>query len=401
MIAYLSMFGPNFKVVDLTLLTNLILFCFSFFIIIRRKSINLNVAKLLSSHVALALLCTFILSITGVEYPGLLVSLLKFPFYVFSALGIIFIYQFRFGVHWANYLLRHVRISGLVTCIIIFILFFLPDLRLFIYSFVDLYLLEKYNYNLNHRISDLSIGGSTLSFALALVLFEWRRFSFAQSIKKAPHLISSLIVMGLFCGATLLVGRAGFILICLYLAVEFIFSGRSRVRIELGFLFILGILGILFLYKISPEILSWSLEFFSNGFGGVKSVKVYFEQFYLPATSQSLFFGFSSAPSTSDSMILRLIFLIGAPAVIILYLGPFFPRLNRSRFSPSRFIYEPRLYLFMVFVLGNLKEGFYGNSRGAIVLLLILLFIDFFRGYTRECCRSHPYSTSLSSLRHL
>ena len=230
MVAYLSIFGANLKVLDISLLTNALLACFAFLGLAQGKLVGRKFFYVLLSQLLLTILCVFSLSATQLQYQNFPSAIIKFPLYLMSALGMIFLYKRRFDDQWSDNLLKHIRFSGLATCVLIFILLLSPELRASIYNSLDLYLLEKYRYNLNHRITDLSIGGSTLSFALALILMEWRRFFYIQDAKRFSDHLSAAAVTGIFLGAILLVARSGFIITVFLLAFEFIFSNQKRAK---------------------------------------------------------------------------------------------------------------------------------------------------------------------------
>ena len=388
MTAYLSIFGADLKILDISLLTNALLACFAFLGLAQGKAVDWRFFFILISQLALTFLCLFSLSITNVQYQNFPSALIKFPFYLMSALGIIFLYKRRFSDQWSIKLLRHIRLSGLVTCFIIFIFLLSPELRTSIYNVLDLYLLEKYRYNLNHRISDLSIGGSTVSFALALILLEWRRFFYIQNSKRFADELFAVFVTGIFLGAIMLVARSGFIIAVSLLVFEFVFSNQKRAKRDLLILAVVGIFAIIAALSISSVIVSWALEFILKGISQVDSVSSYLRSFSLPFPPMSLLLGFAHTSSSNDSFILSLVHIVGVPLTLILFLGPFFSFSKFFMTPVKRIVYEPRVFLFLIFFLANMKESFWGDARGAIVLFLTLFLLDIFAENERRSSKN-------------
>ena len=76
---------------------------------------------------------------------------------------------------------------------------------------------------------DLSMGGSTLSFALILIFIEWRYF-FSLDRKKESTFLPKFFVTATFALALFLTSRSGMGIFLMCLLLEFIFSTKKTRR---------------------------------------------------------------------------------------------------------------------------------------------------------------------------
>ncbi len=392
MLVYLATFGAKLKIVDIGMVTNLIMFLAGVLVTLQRKKIFFNFALMLLGA-TFFIGIYFVLSGLGLSpNTAILTSNIKIFIYIFSVIGIVQVYRWIYRDKLYRVMLRDLRYSGIITCLLVVAFLFFPSLRLIIYPHLDLFILEKIRLSssFEHRMVDLSMGGSTLSFALTLIFIEWRLY-FQSTQRKESNFFFKFFVTALFGLAIFATSRSGMVIFLFYILCEFLFSDKSTRR-EILLTFVLASIPVTYFIMtyLNSEMVKWALEFFLKGIVEGRrdgnSLDNLLNQFPLPTDLYTWFFGFTDMPRTSDSFIINSLYSFGVPMLVIFFLYPVLinSRLDYLLILDRKAIYHRSLLISLVFIVANLKEFFWGDSRGAILILLLLLAIGNFHYREKE-----------------
>ena len=301
-------------------------------------------------------------------------------FYFFAAAGLFKYFVLRFKDKASYELYKCIMHSIFVSSLIILLFFFLGSIRMHVYSLCDLYILQKHGFeNMEHRISDPSIGGSTVSYLFA---FGYTSLLFIQkNLKSKLYPNAKYIYLACTAAAAFLTARTGFLLIILSSGIYLLCNKKKVLMIALFiFIFMQKFLLrnkniIIDLLEQSP-ISMWAFEGFINlldyGIFETSSSNYILDQFhYNPANISQFLFGSGAIKNLeSDSLFVFILTsngLLGFISILCMLFFFFYVlhHLKKTSYFNSFIIFA------CLFIIGNLKENFFGNARGAIILFLL------------------------------
>ena len=383
--------GPKIKgFLDLTLVSACIFIIFSFKrILLNRKLNSLDLYFYLTNIILLFVY--YFLKIKESHYPEYFLpqseEFLKLIFYNFASYGVIIIYKNLYKYYYSK------LSDDLINCVIIIsssvvIFLIFPDLRNFLYSKVDLHILHNRVETFQYRVSDLSIGGSTIS-----IIFAFFYFFIDFHYRGNSHLkIITYKLILLF--AIFLTARTGiYLILILYLLNLICFNRIFRYRLNIRFLlkaFFLILIALLFFYnflinnpKVFDQLLYKIVPWFTKAFSfdlSDKSLKLVISQFKL--LPNNFIFGDGAdylfqnkMQEKVDSRFLN-IWHMGGILVLTLtlvWICLSFLILSTKKIQLNQF--NILLVFVIMIVFGNLKDSFLGGARGAIVVFLLMNYI--------------------------
>lgn len=389
-VTYLLIFGWRLKVLDLSVATAIVLALFAAI----RCFVDLRIAPVLLHVSTIFLLILSYLSvvgiINGVELSPIVAEFGKPLLYLFSAAGLVALYSWKYKRECATYLLRDVLINIAITAFLVLFLFVSPKLRVTLYSLVDLYIFtDRDPESFVNRVTDLSIGGSTLSMVFlfaAVMLKDLSTFRIHDSDILRILLAVPILIAGL------LSGRTGFYLMVLYF-IYLLFYGVIRLpirtaSISMKILLITALflpLPILFVgVEVSESfvknILPWAFEAiysYLDGYGlQTKTGEYLLSQYVLPQTLASFIFGGATYNVEWDSLFIKVWHaggLVGVFLVVMIwiYIGAL---IIKREHHDGLALHYLLIYATIVFV-ANIKETLVGNGRGAFIIFCVLLIL--------------------------
>ena len=139
---YSLLFGPRFKLLDITVMAATIFAGLYLLNVLVRRKILWQVAfmSLYMSFVLFYFL--FVASFTHNELSPLFNEFSKLIFYLFAAAGILEVYKSIYNDKMERMVIGDVFLSIVMTCVLVLVLFFFPELRYELYSHVDLYIFK-------------------------------------------------------------------------------------------------------------------------------------------------------------------------------------------------------------------------------------------------------------------
>jgi hypothetical protein len=387
--------GPKIKEsLDLTLFSASIFIFFALKRILFNRNLNFIDLYFFLTNIIL-LFIYFFLKIKEINYSEYFytysIEFLKIIFYNFAIYGVITIYKKLYEDYQS-------KLSGdLISCVIIvslstIIFLIYPDLRNFLYSNIDLYILKDRVESFQYRVTDLSIGGSTISAVFAyfyfFIDFHYRKNYSIKILTYKLVLIFSIVITA----------RTGLILILFFyllnvLCFNRIFRFRFNIRYLSKFLILTLIFSTFFyvliannqtlsdqfLYQIYP----WVFKVFSPLVGiysNDASLEFIINQFKLLPTN--LIYGSDIMHLIENEVGLK----IDSSLLNIWHHGTIFaPSLTLFWFFLSFFIlsykkiqlkqFKILLVFVIIIILLNLKDSFLGSARGGIALFLLINYI--------------------------
>lgn len=386
--------GPKIKgFLDLTLVSAGIFIIFSLKRILLNRKINSVDLYFYLTNIILLFAYSF-LKFKEISYPEYFLpqskELLKVIFYNFACYGVIIIYKNLYKDYYSK--LSYDLINCVIiisSSVIIFLIF--PDLRNFLYSKVDLYILHGRVETFQYRVTDLSIGGSTISIIFAYFYF------FIDFYYKEYFSLKTITYKLILLFAIFITARTGIYLILILYFLNFICLNKIfRFKynpIYLLKLLILCLIAIILIYillinnqRISDQflymIVPWVYEAFSSGvdnFTNDKSLEFIINQFKLLPSSyifgSNVVYLAQNQMEQIDSRLLN-IWHFGGILVLTLTFVWFFLSffiLFAKKIKLNQF--KILLVFVIMIILGNLKDSFLGSARGGIVLFLLINYL--------------------------
>lgn len=391
-ITYLLIFGPKFYVADITVITA---FGLAIYYLVK-VGVNGRITKnVLYPWLCISTIVIYfsIVSVATNNDPSpLAMEFGKLNLYILSAAGLVELYRNHYVNKYAVPLLQDISISILGTAILVVTLFLLPDVRYYLYSLVDIYLFHGRDPTaITNRITDLSIGGSTVSLMFvfgAILSVDSRTWQLSKAFE-----YWSLLFYLIFVVAALLTGRTGFILILTITAVWLInrsFKSPLSVINTIGkvsvTVFAIAILAMVikddeaaiqFENKIAPWAFELLYSYIETGELKSESGSYLVDQYMLPDTLFGILFGGERYDMPSDSLFVKLFHSVGLIGVVMSALMIVVLLHGKKNKTIEKYLF---IYLALLLV-GNLKETMLGNSRGAIIIFLVLVIAA-----TRDSC---------------
>ena len=387
--------GPKIKeYLDLTLFSASIFIFFALKRILFNRNLNFIDLYFFLTNIIL-LFIYFFLKIKEINYFEYFnpysEEFLKIIFYNFATYGVITIYKKLYEDYQS-------KLSGdLISCVIIvslstIIFLIYQDLRNFLYSNIDLYILKDRLESFQYRITDLSIGGTAISAIFAYFYF------FIDFHYKKNDSIKILIYKLILLFSILITARTGLILILfIYLLNALCFNEIFRFRFNIKYLskfLILFLILSLFFYVLIEnnqilsdqflhQIVPWFFKVYSSSADvdlNDKSLEFIINQFKILPThliygSDIIYLIENEVGQKIDSSLLN-IWHHGTIFALSLTLFWFFLSFFILSFKKIQLKQFMILLVFVIIIiLVNLKDSFLGSARGGIALFLLINYI--------------------------
>lgn len=384
---YLAIFGPK-----LTLLLDLTYLCSFFYAILGVKKI-LESSKYIysklfifsSMYVAITILVLNLVREQGV--PNLSMNLFKTSFLMLAAVGIYTTLD-AMQEKKIDILNSMIKLSE-VTALTVILFFIFDDFRQLIFSNIQIFIYKDLtNFIDVERFSDVSIGGGAISVLFALTYLINHYVQKVDSINfNNKYLTPILMIIG-----ALLTGRIGIILIFTIIFINNIKESPKRLfKIFLLTISFILILDYLFTngHFLDNKFFLWGFEpylnYLKDGSFISASSTLAITQFRFMDNFFDILFGIGSlkdGKGVMDSLFIQIITSSGL-IVFMLFLVNYFVY-SGFLFSKSRLnSYYLALFFFIV-TITNLKDEYYGDSRGAFTFLSIcIIFLTKVR-YTKN-----------------
>lgn len=398
---YCLLYGPKFSLIDVTVFSAFFWFLVSLKYIFQETKIDKTIFSLLLSLSVLMSYTAIIIIINNQSSIYLLINFSKIFLYLLAIFGICKSYSKHYRENAVEKILIHIFYSTYIVALTVLALALSIPLRKFLYSKIDIFLVKGanvYGFEGMWRISDLSMGGTTISLVFVICIAIGITFLLKED-ERFNSKITILTGIVLMWVSTLLTARTGFILVTPFLVPFLIFYFFKRMDLSLKILFNILLIMILTvalanfitpisnlidtlstsLQSIIEHILPWALEYLysynERGEFYTASGSVLFKQFRFSPNFTDLIFGsgqLKDGMGVMDSLFMLIINtsgLIGFFIFISVLLTLFIPLLRRDA-RPYRFLIAST---FLIFIIANLKEALFGDARGAIILILIIL----------------------------
>jgi len=383
LITYLLLFGPKFYIADITVITACGLAIYFLFREGVRGKISTKILYLWV-YIAAILFYFFLVSATTSNDPyPLAMEFGKLILYIASAAGLVELYRVHYLYEYAVPLLQDIFRSILATAFLVVALFLFPDVRYELYSSVDLYLFHGRDPKaIVNRITDLSIGGSTVSLVLLFGAISLADGRIWQANHGSGYRMALFYL--LFAVATLLTGRTGFMLL---LATSAIWLTYRSVNAPLLVLKTIGRFALVtvavilltityinievaeqFVDKIAPWAFELLYSFVDTGNFQSETGGYILSQYILPDSLSGFLFGGGGYDIPPDSIFVKLLHSVGLLGVTLSAFMFVVAMKGKRQELTAKYL---NIYL-GILLIGNLKETMLGNSRGAIIIFLIL-----------------------------
>lgn len=400
-ILYMLIFGPRFKIVDMTALTSIILFGFSVVYFISEGKVQKQIARLFSMIAVLFFYSLTIAVINNFYDYKILTELMKFIVYLFAAHTIVKWYRNLYGNNFEYKINNHIFFSISFVGLTVLVFLFFQDIRYFFYDILDLYIFGwKGAEQFTHRIVDLSIGGSTMSIVFL--------FGFVQGIlllRRSNGWINLFYILSLslIVFSSAVVGRTGFVMIVLtlfiYLTYKFFFENifvlkfkKNKIlfikknTIVISLVLIATSISVYYILNhldenhiLMTKIIPWAFEFLlqytSDGVIATDSTDQLMREFFLPSETAQLFFGKSKFDGVSDVAYVTFIHCIGVLGLILVIMCyAYITGVGLNRFKS---IFSARLLVIYSFIITivSFKQLYFSSARGGIIIYLILFAV--------------------------
>ena len=396
---YCLLYGPKFQLIDVTVFSAFFWFLVSLKYIFQEYKIDKTIFSFLLSLSVLLAYSSIILIINNQFSTYLLINISKIFLYLLATFGICKSYSNHYRENAVEKILIHIFYSTFIVALTVLALALSVPLRKFLYSKIDIFLVKVvnvYGFESMWRISDLSIGGSTMSLVFVICIAIGITFLLKED-ERFNSKITILIGIVLMWFSAFLTGRTGFVLVTPFLVPFLIFYFFKRMDLSLKILFNILLIMMLTvalanfitpisnlidtlsksLQSIIKHILPWALEFLYSYFERDEfytgTGSVLFKQFRFSPNFIDLIFGSGQRDGKGmmDSLFMHIITLYGLIGLVIfLYaLLTLFIPLLRKEAKPYKFLL---VSTFLIFIIANLKEVMFGDSRGAIILIFII-----------------------------
>ena len=189
LITYLLIFGPKFYAVDITVTASIGLAIFYLTKILVKQRISKNVFYPFI-YISTILLYFSLISLASNNDPiPLAKEFGKLNIYILSAAGLLELYKNRYREQYPIPLLQDIFISIIITAVLVIMFLVLPEFRYFSYSLVDLFMFHgRPPEAITNRITDLSIGGSTVSIVFVFgAILSLDKNLVKKNVKKSLH----------------------------------------------------------------------------------------------------------------------------------------------------------------------------------------------------------------------
>lgn len=398
---YCLLYGPKFSLIDVTVFSAFFWFLVSLKYIFQETKIDKTIFSFLLSLSVLMAYSAIIIIINAQSNIYLLINFSKIFLYLLATFGICKSYSKHYRENAVEKILIHIFYSTYIVALTVLALALSVPLRKFLYSKMDIFLVkgvQHHGFDAMWRISDLSIGGTTISLVFVICIAIGITFLLKEdkSFNSKKTILTGIVLMWV---SALLTARTGFVLVTPFLAPFLIFYFFKRMDLSLKILFIILLIIILTqalanfitpisnlidtlsksLQSIVKKILPWALEYLysynERGEFHTASGSVLFKQFRFSPNFTDLIFGsgqLKDGKGMMDSLFMLIINtsgLIGFFIFISVLLTLFIPLLRRDA-RPYRFLLAST---FLIFIIANLKEALFGDARGAIILIFIIL----------------------------
>lgn len=379
-LVYLSFLGPALIYIDAFYAINIIISIITTYLIINGSKINWFIFFFILGNYAVAFYFLFSHAVGNSIDNQILLLYLKSGFFITVSIFWVNFYQISLENFLENQFVKSLIFSNLFSCLLVLGMLLMADFRMWIYSISSLYMVEKYKYAAEFtRVIDPSIGGSSFGFMLCITFLI---FELSVISKKIKYNIVWRYFIRLVVIATLAVtARSGLVLYFLLLLALCV---RYRSIDLLCFCLSISMAGSVAISMIeltaASAIASWILEAFIDPLNS-PTLKYLLKSYYLPADLKIYMFGGSEYPGKTDSILIKLLYGVGIPIVLVGIILPSMLILIRCNFSTVLDQYTITLVnlVFVIMIIANLKESLWSNSRGAglLAVLLINLFGTF------------------------
>ena len=397
---YCLLYGPKLYFIDVTVFSAFFWSLVSLKYIFQETKIDKTIFSFLLSLSVLMAYSAIIIIINHQINIFIIVNFFKIFLYLLATFGICKSYSYYYQENAVEKILIHIFYSTYIVALTVLALALSVPLRKFLYSKIDIFLVQgvkHHGYEAMWRISDLSIGGTAISLVFVICIAIGITFLLKKD-ERFNSKITILIGIVLMWVSALLTGRTGFFLVTPFLVPFLIFYFFKRMDLSLKILFNILLIIILtvalanFITPISnlidtlskalqhiiKYILPWALEFlYSYSEGGEfysKTGSVLFKQFRFSPNFIDLIFGSGQRDEKGmmDSLFMLIITFYGLIGLFIFLhaLLTLFLPLLRKEAKPYRFLL---VSTFLIFIIANLKETLFGDARGAIILIFIIL----------------------------
>lgn len=377
---YLLIFGPDFKIIDLQFYSCLLFSILAIFSMFFKNSLSkIYVYKFfLIFFIFLSYLLIWSDEIFG------LINITKFFIYFLAA---------RFYVEsFVNYhkydfdlidtkILKFIFFWGIIDSIFPILFMLSPEIQFNILSQLNI----KMSYELltskqNIRFNNLSLSGGTLSIVYLICLISGIILFLKKKIKFNIFIIGFIL---LFI-AMMISGRIGlysfFLITLIYILSNFWknFLTLSKFIIPVLFIIIL----ILILNKNNQQMINFAFEIFNNDSFTTKSLDNLIQSHFVFRFNSipNFFFGHGSR-SISDIGYINFIYIFGIFVSTYFFFWYLFILTNvfksNSR-SENNLILSLSKFVVIFYPIFLLKQFIFGNSKGLIVIIMIILWMFFF-----------------------
>lgn len=379
-LVYLSFFGAALIWIDFFYVINMLICIIVLFLLYLKKSIDPFVLILILLCYILAFLFSLSYAMGNIIDDKILFLYLKSGIFVFVSIFWIRYFDLTLNNFLENEFIKILILAALLHCTIVIMLLFLPEFRSTLYSISSLYMIQKYSHVSDFiRVIDPSIGGSSFGFIICAIFVTFEILLIKKQIVLSlliRFLVRFIVLISLFVTA-----RSGF---ALYM-VLIIFLSIRYYSIELlafnTFLLSIGITGILLLDLQNMSVMvAWASETFIDPTAS-PTVQLLMKSFVLPEDLYTYIFGGSEYPGLTDSVIIKLLYGVGFPAVLVCIVFPSLIILavcNCTRVLDKHTVTFVNV-MYLILIIANLKESLWSASRGAG--LLFVLFVCLFGSF--------------------
>jgi hypothetical protein len=379
-LVYLSFFGAALIWIDLFYAVNMLICIIVLFLLFLKKSIDPFVLILTLLCYILAFLLSFSYALGNIIYDQILFLYLKSGIFVFVSIFWIRYFDLTLNNLLENEFIKILILAALLHCTLVIMLLLLPEFRSTVYSISSLYMIQKYTHVADFiRVIDPSIGGSSFGFIICAIFFAFEILLIKKQIVLnflIRFLVRFIVLISLFVTA-----RSGF---ALYM-VLIVFLGIRYRSIELLtfniFLLSIGLSGILLLDLQNMSVMvAWASETFINPLES-PTVQLLMKSFALPGNLYTYTLGGSEYPGLTDSVIIKLLYGVGLPAVLVCIVFPSLVILTVCNWTTVLDKHTVTFVnvMYLILIVANLKESLWTASRGAG--LLFVLFVCLFGSF--------------------
>ena len=374
LVIYLSFFGAPIIWVDFFYAVNALLLCFALFWIAMSAKINYFIFINLISTVFLLLIFHMMVSIGNpihLETYRLYLKALAFVFVAFSWMKI---FDLNLDGFLDSQFHKYLIMCGLLQCLIVLAMVMFPSLKDAIYSISTLYIIEKHEMVRLARVTDPGIGGTSFGF-LICGLFIGAELLIAKNGLRLSY-FSRFLMRAIVLLTLLVTARSGLVV---YLFLLFLIMVKFKLLDLFIFLTVVACAGLCLMFMrslfISSDLMSWVFEILNPLQS--RTVQYLLKSFYFPSDFQTMMFGGARYQGATDSLLIKLIYSVGLPALLLVVIFPTLWILFCINKSKAVSIWNKYYFncIYFILLLGNLKEGLWSSSRGAGLFFILSVCI--------------------------